>query len=166
MESVFYTGTCGCTCLHTARPSEKLQAGCCLHRCLVCQDQHSALCFYWPSEPTGAPQPWSLPPPTTTHTHTQPNPHTKHLRQNVKGVKEQGRGQSLEVCELLPGPQGPWTGLYKQERAWPPGIGTLSQWKRLALDDSASDTAQEEWRDTALSQTVSRLSKIGLLIAA
>lgn len=32
--------------------------------------------------------------------------HTKHLRYNVKGVKEQGSGQRLEASELLPDPRG------------------------------------------------------------
>lgn len=42
-------------------------------------------------------------------------------------------------------------------------IGGPSPWKRLAWDDSTSDAAQEERREAAPSQTVSRRSKIGLL---
>lgn len=111
---------------------------------------------------TEAPLPWSLPP-------SPPDPH-KHTPGLWGGTsKGEGARKGTEVGSKRAAARstGPWTEPYKQAWVWPPGIGTLSQWKCLALDDSASDTAQEEeWRDTILSQTVSRLSKIGLLIPA
>lgn len=93
----FHTDTCRCTSLHTTHPSEELQSGCCLHRCLVFPQQHTAVCFYWPSESTEAPLPWSLLPPHHNHS----------VRVGfVKRVNEKVGEQRMGASELLPYPRG------------------------------------------------------------
>lgn len=82
---------------------------------------------------TEEPQLWSLALPPTWPTQT----YAESMRYNVIELGSekatQVRSKRAEARSA-----GPRTVQYKQNWAWPPGIGTLSQWKRLCKDDSAS----------------------------
>lgn len=94
----FYAGTCRWTCLHTTQSSEKLQSGCCLNRCLVCPEQHTAVCFYWPTESTESPLHWSLLPPPS--------------QSKVEGA---GKGTDAGSKQAASRSRRPRTGWYKQD---------------------------------------------------
>lgn len=103
----------------------------------------------------GAPLPSYNPPlpPNTPHTIIQPNLWGGTLKKQAAET-----GQSLEVGKSAARPSVPPTGRCKLTVATG-GLVYCPCGKRLAQDESGSDTAQEDQRDMALSPTASRLSK-------